>query len=236
MTSNRSVKSIKSIELKNIYKIYGQKIVLSDINLTFNSGEITALTGNNGAGKSTLLGVLSTAVKASSGIFKIDGTFVGSDFIRLRTGYLSHDSFLYSDLTCSENFRMYADLYGLDKHSVVLDLKERFKLTHFFDDRQVKELSRGQRQRAALARAFIAKPDILLLDEPLSGLDSTAINMVSAIIKEHSKSGGVVIFSSHNKQFVNSVADRVISLKNGSIISDGFKIPKDFSESVSGEF
>lgn len=207
--------TIASVNIKGVTKLFGSKRALCNVSLKVFPQEVVALIGQNGAGKSTLLSILSTMTKPTFGSVEIDGKPATSQ-IRAKIGYLSHKPFVYPELTCQENLSLFASLYGADSRAVG-KMKEQMALEDFFLDRPAGVLSRGQLQRLALARALIATPEILLLDEPSAGLDNQSIGLIEQIVAEHQHNGGITFVVSHQSHMVANLSTKVVLLQSGEI-------------------
>ncbi|MBN2801977.1 MAG: ABC transporter ATP-binding protein [Deltaproteobacteria bacterium] len=215
-----SDQKIETLTLDNISKIYGERRVLFNLSLQFKKGEIVAVTGANGAGKTTLLNILATVIKPSSGNLLLNNNNADAKMIRSVCGYLSHEFFLYSDLTCEQNLKFFSRMYGVKSNKKLLQLSKDFLLAEFFSDLKVSELSRGQLQKSSFARVFAGEPSLVFLDEPLTALDDEASKMVKTVIQNNAKHGGIVIFASHKRDFIETTATREVILENGKIVSD----------------
>lgn len=209
---------IKQVEVNNVTKLFGAKRALCDVSLRVTQGEIVALIGQNGAGKSTLLSILSTMMKPTFGTLQINGSEASAQS-RGRIGYLSHKPFVYPELSCQENLRLFAALYNVDD-AAVLTMCARLNLGEFFSNRSAGVLSRGQLQRLALARTLIASPDVLLLDEPSSGLDRASVGLIEEIVLKHQQAGGIAFIVSHDPGMVATLSSRVVLLNMGEVINE----------------
>lgn len=215
--------SISKIELRRVTKIFGAVRALAGVNLLFEPGAVTAVMGPNGAGKSTLLGLLSLNVRPTKGSIYINGEDSSHNrtAIRGRIGLLSHQPLVYPDLTVRENLRFFAGLSG-DKEapSRVGPLIDQLAMGGYADDRPTRVLSRGQLQRAALARALLSKPDLLLLDEPAAGLDSAAIRLIRQAVQDVKSRDGTVVLVTHEPEVAAAVADRAVMIAGGRVCRD----------------
>jgi heme exporter protein A len=213
------------IEIKKLTKQADNKLILRGIDLSITQGETVAILGPNGAGKSTLLKVLATLIKPTSGLVKINGLDLKMDHIEVKKmfGYLPHSSLLYDHYTPIENLVFFGNLYG------VRDVEERArKLVNevglsFFINEPVKNFSRGMIQRIAIARAIIHEPKIMLLDEPHTGLDQGAINILNNVVLSMKEKGCTTLMVTHDFKQAAAICDRIIIVKNGKI-ADDFKI------------
>lgn len=209
------------LELRNMTKLLGDKLVLRNITLTLEKGEILAVIGPNGAGKSTFFKCTVGLLQPTSGDILLNGKIVkkNSAEIKQKIGFLGHESFLYNNLSPLENLKFYGKLYkvkDLDRKANEL-LKEVGLF--LFRDMPIRSFSRGMMQRLAIARVLLPDPDILMLDEPHTGLDQEAVALLNQIIKQKRVSGTSILIISHDFEQVHALADRVAVLKKGKIIS-----------------
>ncbi len=206
-----------TILCRNLSKAYGYTPALRGLNFSAASGEIVALIGDNGAGKSTLLKVLATLLRPDSGECRLMGVDVSSETLKARQhlGYLGHDSMLDRALTLRENLQLFAKLYG-STLSRCEELITQLGAAAFADN-PIGELSRGQEQAAALGRAMVHKPGVLLLDEPFNALDPEARKRLVALLKEEAKRGTTVLFSTHDIDGATGTASRVVRMAAGCI-------------------
>jgi heme exporter protein A len=208
------------LELKNMTKIIGEKIILRNITLSLREGETLAVIGPNGAGKSTFFKCTVGLLQPSSGDIILDGELVKkkSSAVKQKIGFLGHESFLYSNMTPLDNLKFYGKLYKvreIDKKSKEL-LKEVG--LYLFRDTPIRSFSRGMLQRLAIAKVLLAEPKILMLDEPHTGLDQEAVALLNRIIKEKQRGGTSILIISHDFEQVHTLADRVAILKKGKIV------------------
>ena len=213
------------IEINQLIKRAGDKIILRGLNLSIQEGETVAILGPNGAGKSTLLKVLATLIRPTTGEIKINNMDLKKNLgdIKKVTGYLPHSSLLYDQFTPYENLILYGKLYGVKNvEAVAKDLVNEVGLSYFLHE-PVKSFSRGMIQRIAIARAIIHSPKILLLDEPHTGLDQGATKILNNIIMKMKNKKTTTIMVTHDFHQAIEVCDRVIIIKNG-LIADDFYI------------
>jgi heme exporter protein A len=212
------------IEVRNLAKHFGRFSALRNLNLTVSDGDFISLFGKNGAGKTTLLRILAGLSRPSSGELNIKPSRQApSRFIRGRIGYLSHDTSLYMDLTALENLRFYARLMDVPANTPALS--ERMKQVGLSGRERdpVRSFSRGMQQRLAIARAFLHDPDILLLDEPFTGLDSSGGDFFKNYLASARAGGKTCIMAIHDFRLGYEIADRLVVINSGTIALD---IPK----------
>jgi ABC-type multidrug transport system ATPase subunit len=205
---------------RGLCKAYGPVRAVQDVDLDAAPG-VTALIGHNGAGKTTLMRLLATLARPDKGNIRFDGLDAARDTARLRArlGYLGHESLLDEALTPRENLRLFGRLYGVREPAARAEaLLARFG-AQSFADKPVRELSRGQEQLTGLCRALMHEPGLLLLDEPSASLDAAAGERLWQAAREHADTGAVVIFSTHDHAAARKVADRVIELRQGSVVA-----------------
>ncbi|UII55273.1 heme ABC exporter ATP-binding protein CcmA [Cytobacillus spongiae] len=210
------------LEFKNLSKIIGEKIILRNLSLTLDKGESLAVIGPNGAGKSTLFKCATGLMKPSSGEIWIDQQIMkkNSTTQRQAIGLLGHESFLYSSLTPLENLMFYGKLYKVpNREKAALNLLKKVGL-EYFRDIPIRSFSRGMIQRLAIARVLLQEPNVLLLDEPHTGLDQEAVALFNHIIQEKQGLGTSILLISHDFEQVHKLCNRVAILHKGRIISD----------------
>ncbi len=203
------------IAARGLTRRFGPRLAVDDVSLDVEQGEIVALLGPNGAGKTTTMRMLAGLIAPTNGSVTIDGillTPATGSALRSRIGFLPEAPGLWDRLTVRETLRIYAALYALaHPHSVVESTLEAFGLVPYAATRAA-ELSKGLRQRTALARALLHAPRILLLDEPTSGLDPEAARSVRSMLAERRQAGCAVLVSTHNLDEAERLADRVAVL------------------------
>lgn len=202
------------IRLERIVKRFGLVRALDRVDLEILAGQFTIIFGPNGAGKTTLLKVLASLSRPDSG--RISATPPS----RGRVGYLSHQSLLYQDLTGEENLELFGALYGvkrpLERARHLLDRLGLAKAS----DRVVRTYSRGMRQRAMLARALINDPELLILDEPFSGLDIHGSKLLEEMLAGAKAEGMTIVLVTHQVQHGYRLADRAVVLFQGRVVMD----------------
>jgi ABC-2 type transport system ATP-binding protein len=208
-----------SIEVTNISKSYGAQKALDNISFSINKGEIVGFLGPNGAGKSTLMKILTTYINADEGTAIVNGNDVNTQqkAVQLSIGYLPEHNPLYLDLYVREYLAFNADVYKVDKSRI----EEVIQLTGLSTEshKKIGQLSKGYRQRVGLANALLHNPDVLILDEPTTGLDPNQLMEIRNVIKNVGKDK-TVFLSTHIMQEVEAICDRVIIINNGKIVTD----------------
>ena len=207
------------IVAEGLRREFGGIPVLAGVDLTVDAGELVVLLGANGAGKTTLLRVLATLLRPSGGTLRIFGEDASRrpPAARARVGHVGHESACYPDLTGRENLRVYAELHGVsDPESRITELL-RWAGLEEAARRPVRVYSRGMTQRLALARALLHGPELLLLDEPFSGLDPSASTRLQSLLVELRRSGHAIVLSTHDVERVAAIATRVAILHRGRV-------------------
>ncbi len=210
-----------SIEVKNLTRIYGEQKAIDQISFSVNRGEIVGFLGPNGAGKSTTMKILTGCLKPNAGQALLNGIDVNVFPVRTKklTGYLPESNPLYGDMYVREYLSFIADIHHLTA--------KKEKINSVIDQvglrpeagKKISQLSKGYKQRVGLAAALIHSPEVLILDEPTTGLDPNQIVEIRDVIKNYGKNR-TVLFSSHILQEVEAICDRVIIIHQGKIIAD----------------
>ena len=194
---------------------FGDRLALEDVSFTLEPGEIFALLGPNGAGKTTTLRILAGLIAPSTGSVEIDGQPMSpqsAPHLRSRIGFLTEAPGLWDRLTVRDNLLVYARMYGLPSPGTVVDeALERFEIRDRAGDRAA-QLSKGLKQRVALARSLLHRPRIAMLDEPTSGLDPASAREVRDLVLSLRAQGRTILLCTHNLDEVERVADRVAVL------------------------
>lgn len=210
------------LELHDISRSFGSRQVLHDVAFGVAEGKLTGFVGANGAGKTTTMRIILGVLSADSGTVTLDGTaLTASD--RRRFGYMPEERGLYPKMRVAEQLVYLARLHGLGRASAArntADLLERLELTERAGD-AVEKLSLGNQQRAQIAAALVHDPEVLVLDEPFSGLDPIAVETVQAVLKEHAAGGVPVLFSSHQLDIVERICDDLVIIADGRVAASG---------------
>lgn len=208
-----------SIEVTNISKNYGSQKALDNVSFSIQKGEIVGFLGPNGAGKSTLMKILTTYIAADSGSASVNGFDVTTNqkAVQQSIGYLPEHNPLYLDLYVREYLEFNADVYGVSKARI----EEVILLTGLTTEshKKIAQLSKGYRQRVGLANALLHNPDVLILDEPTTGLDPNQLLEIREVIKNVGKDK-TVFLSTHIMQEVEAICGRVIIIDQGKIVTD----------------
>jgi len=217
-----------SIEVKFITKSYGAQKALDKISFSAQKGEIIGFLGPNGAGKSTMMKILTGYLLPNEGEVFVDGINVLKNPIEAqsRIGYLPEQNPLYSDMYVREYLQFQASIYKIEK-SRVEEIIESVGLTPEVH-KKIRQLSKGYQQRVGIAAAILHNPEVLILDEPTTGLDPNQLQEIRELIKELGKEK-TILFSTHIMQEVEAVCDRVIIIKKGNLLLD--KPLKELKES-----
>ncbi len=209
---------IAIVTLSGVAVRAGAVPILRDINLSVAAGETIGLFGANGAGKTTLLRVMATLNRPSAGTGSVFGIPLDHDDrfdIRHRIGYIGHTPGLYPELTLGENLRFIAEAMGIsaeeaDRYLAVVGLSGAM-------DRRADRCSHGMQRRAEFARAHMTRPDLLLLDEPHSALDDTAVALVDDLVRRTVESGGAAVLVSHERDRVAALSTRTFEIEGGTL-------------------
>lgn len=208
-----------SIQVKGVSKYYGQQAALQTVSLEVKKGEIVGFLGPNGAGKSTLMKIITTYLTADEGQVEVCQENVEENplSVRQKVGYLAEHNPLYLEMYIKEYLGFMADLYGCSKERVS-DMIEQTGLSQE-QHKKIGELSKGYRQRVGLAAALIHEPEVLILDEPTTGLDPNQLVEIRNLIKNSGKNKTVML-STHIMQEVEKICNRVIIINKGKIVAD----------------
>jgi heme exporter protein A len=192
------------VRLSHISKSFGNVRAVVDVTLELEAGKVAIIEGPNGSGKSTLLGIIGTLIRPTSGTIDYGNLGRSRDDVRTRLGWLGHDTLCYPDLTGRENIELAARLAGVDAGAAWKRSAERFSIGEF-GARPMRTGSRGQRQRIALARALVHQPDLVLLDEPSTGLDKASVERVERVVGEEAERGAMVVIITHDATIARDI-------------------------------
>ena len=207
------------IEVRHLVKRFGPKTVLRNLDFQVKPGEFVALLGPNGAGKTTFIRILASLTRPSIGDVQVAGFHLPAEAaaVRSRLGVVSHQPFLYGDLTAEENLRFYGRMYGVPNLASRIDaILELVGLTARRRD-LVRTFSRGMQQRLSIGRAVLHDPEVILFDEPYTGLDQDASDMLDKVLRQVASRGRTVVMTSHDLLRAAGLASRFDVLSRGLI-------------------
>jgi ABC-2 type transport system ATP-binding protein len=210
------------LELHSINRSFGERRVLRDVSFTVAGGRMTGFVGGNGAGKTTTMRVILGVLAADSGNVTLDGAPLTAEQ-RTRFGYMPEERGLYPKMKIAEQIIYLGRLHGMSPAQAKANtesLLERLGLGERMDD-TVESLSLGNQQRAQIAAALVHDPDVLVLDEPFSGLDPIAVEVVLNVLKDFAATGAPVLFSSHQLDIVERLCDDLVVIADGEIRASG---------------
>jgi len=211
------------IKLTNLTKTYGKLIAVNSINLDVASGEVFGFLGPNGAGKTTTIKMMAGLLQPSAGSALIGGYDVQQQPLKAKfiTGFIPDRPFLYEKLTASEFMRFVARLYDMaDSSKRINELLDLFGLSEWGDE-LVENFSHGMKQRLVMASALLHKPRVLVVDEPMVGLDPRGARLVKDIFKDLASQGVTIFMSTHTLEIVEQMCTRVAIINKGEIIAEG---------------
>ena len=211
------------ITIKNINKFYGKEQALNNVSFSLKKGDVVGFLGPNGAGKSTLIRIITCYLKQTSGTIQVDGLDTLKDDIKVKSiiGYLAENNPLYTSMYVKEYLEFVARIYKLkqinNKITNVINSTRLESQQH----KKIYELSKGYKQRVGLAASLIHDPKILILDEPMTGLDPNQLIEIRELIREVGKNK-TVLFSTHIMQEVEKICNRIIIINKGNIVDDKY--------------
>jgi ABC-2 type transport system ATP-binding protein len=213
-----------SIVVENLTKKYGEQKAVNDISFKINTGEVVGFLGPNGAGKSTTMKMITCYMAPTSGDVRLDELSIlnEQEDIKKKIGYLPENNPLYTDMAIVDYLRFCAEIQGVSKAKIPSRIGDMIDMCGLERERhkKINELSKGYRQRVGLAQAMIHDPEILILDEPTTGLDPNQIIEIRKLIKKLGKEK-TVILSSHILSEVEATCDRILIINRGRIVADG---------------
>jgi len=219
------MESTPIISIQNLKKSYGSKAVLHGINLEIAPGQVIGYIGPNGAGKSTTVRILAGLDSSFEGEVKVAGLNIKTDALEVkkRIGYIPEQTEIYDVLTPREFLTMLGKLQGMEENQ--LEKRMLSMLTYFGMDEHVDErmdtFSKGMRQKILLVSGLLHNPEIIFMDEPLSGLDANTVILVKEIITQLAAQGKTIVYCSHIMDTVEKISDRIILISDGVIVADG---------------
>lgn len=212
---------IMILSVNNITKSFGEKQVLKGISFSAESGKAVGILGRNGAGKTTLIRIIMDVFGADSGEVLLDDNPISKQKIRI--GYLPEERGLYPKHKIMEQLIYFASLQGIDKKSAIDNANALFKRLHIeeYKNRRLDTLSKGNQQKVQLIATLITNPDIIILDEPFSGLDPVNASLLKDLVKDLIKDGKLVLFSSHQMNYIEEFCNEILILNGGKIVLGG---------------
>lgn len=212
------------LELRRVTKLFSGIPAVDDVSFSARPGEVTGYLGPNGSGKSTTIKMITGLLTATMGTILFDGRPIEDDLIafKRRMGYVPEEPYLYNHLSGVEYLTMVAQLRGLPFRPSAACIDGLLQLLSLHDDRHasISGYSKGMRQKVLIAAALMHNPDLVLLDEPFSGLDVGSALVLRRLIQELAERGKVVMFSSHELDTVERVSSRVVILHKGRVVAD----------------
>ncbi|MDS0221188.1 ABC transporter ATP-binding protein [Haloarcula sp. S1AR25-5A] len=210
------------IDARDIRKEYGGFVAVQGSSFSVDRGEVFGIIGPNGAGKTTTLKMLAGLLEPTSGTAEIAGLDTETAEMRQQLGFLPEESPLYEEMTPISYLKFFADLYDVPPDVAeerMHDTLDELELEH--RDRKLGDMSKGMKRKVAIARSLINDPDVLIYDEPASGLDPLTTNYVIEFTEQLAKEGKTIVFSAHNLFHVESICDRVVIMNEGEIVARG---------------
>ena len=211
-----------SIKICDVKHSFGERVALDGVSFEVVPGVLTGLLGPNGAGKTTLMRIMLDVLRPDQGEVRYTGTAVGGDD-RRRWGYMPQERGLYPGMRAGDQVVHFGRLHGLSRHDATrrarallaeLDLDDRW-------DERTESLSGGMQQRLQLAATLVHDPEVVVLDEPFSGLDPVAVTSLSATLRERARAGWVMVFSSHQLDLVQDLCEDIVMIDRGRTVLDG---------------
>ena len=216
---------MKAIKISNLQKAYGSALVLKDVNLEVESGEIIGYIGPNGAGKSTTIKILIGMIPDYKGDVEVMGLDVKANPLEVKRliGYVPENASLYETLSPMEYLRFLGNLYQLETDQIEEKATELLRLFALYDQRddRMTTFSKGMKQKVLLISGILHNPEVIFLDEPLSGLDANAVILVKEILSQLKNAGKTIFYSSHIMDVVEKISDRIVLINKGTIIANG---------------
>ena len=209
------------LTINNVTKSFGDKSVLKGISFSAESGKAVGILGRNGAGKTTLIRIIMNVFGADSGSVTLDGNPINTKNVRI--GYLPEERGLYPKKKIMEQLVYFAELQNVDKKVAVQNAETLLRRLGIeeYKNRRLDTLSKGNQQKVQLVATLIANPDIIILDEPFSGLDPVNASLLKDLVKELISNGKLVLFSSHQMNYIEEFCDEILILNGGKIVLSG---------------
>lgn len=211
------------LKVENITKYYNKTKAVDNLSFTVEKGEIFGLLGENGAGKTTTFRIILGLINASSGKVTLDGKKIDYSLTD-KIGYVTEERSLLTKMTVKDQILLYGVLKGMSEDSILKEMRKWLKKFQILDyeNRKIKELSKGNQQKIQFIAAVINKPKLLILDEPFSGLDPINVEMLKKAIIELQKAGCSIIFSSHQMEQIEDFCEKLVILSHGKVVVEGY--------------
>ena len=209
------------LEITDVSKSFNRKLALDAVSLHVQKGEIYGLLGPNGAGKTTLIRIINQIIEADKGTLRFDGKLMSNEHLRL-IGYLPEERGLYKSMGVLEQLVFLAQLRGMSKENAVKNVNfwlEKLEIKNW-SKKRIEELSKGMAQKVQFIAAIVHEPDLLILDEPLSGFDPLNVELILNELKTLKNQGKTIILSTHNMRSVEEICDRVALIHNSKKLSE----------------
>ncbi|HET9160614.1 MAG TPA: ABC transporter ATP-binding protein [Caulobacteraceae bacterium] len=214
-----------ALEIRGLTKVFGDTAAVDDLDLTVRAGELYALLGPNGAGKTTTLRMVTGLLRPDQGAIRVFGVDALADSLSAKRmiAWLPDEPMLYDKLTAMEYLEFVAGLWSIDSKTARANAEELLRLLGLWEQRnqRCEGFSRGMKQKAALAGALIHDPKLLILDEPLTGLDASVARQVKDLLVQRVRAGATVILTTHILEVAERLADRIGIIQSGRLIAEG---------------
>lgn len=211
------------LKVENITKYYNKTKAVDNLSFTVEKGEIFGLLGENGAGKTTTFRIILGLINASSGNVTLDGKKIDYSLTD-KIGYVTEERSLLTKMTVKDQILLYGVLKGMSEDDILKEMRKwlkKFQISDY-ENRKIKELSKGNQQKIQFIAAVINKPKLLILDEPFSGLDPINVEMLKKAIIELQKAGCSIIFSSHQMEQIEDFCEKLVILSHGKVVVAGY--------------
>ena len=211
------------LKVENITKYYNKTKAVDNLSFTVEKGEIFGLLGENGAGKTTTFRIILGLINASSGNVTLDGKKIDYSLTD-KIGYVTEERSLLTKMTVKDQILLYGVLKGMSEDNILKEMRKWLKKFQILDyeNRKIKELSKGNQQKIQFIAAVINKPKLLILDEPFSGLDPINVEMLKKAIIELQETGCSIIFSSHQMEQIEDFCEKLVILSHGKVVVAGY--------------
>lgn len=211
------------LKVENITKYYNKTKAVDNLSFTVEKGEIFGLLGENGAGKTTTFRIILGLINASSGNVTLDGKKIDYSLTD-KIGYVTEERSLLTKMTVKDQILLYGVLKGMSEDNILKEMRKWLKKFQIIDyeNRKIKELSKGNQQKIQFIAAVINKPKLLILDEPFSGLDPINVEMLKKAIIELQETGCSIIFSSHQMEQIEDFCEKLVILSHGKVVVAGY--------------